>query len=180
MVDMNKQSTEERFMERVHVDKVTGCWLWTASCQYTGYGRYRYNGKDCRAHRASYEIFVGTIPDGLDLDHLCRVRKCVNPEHLEPVTRRENLNRGIGISAINHHKTHCKNGHEFTPENTYITPAGYRQCQTCRNRIMKSFRKDKPEYASIYRAENLERMRKQQRDFATRKRNRIRESKIHN
>ncbi len=70
----------------------SGCWLWAGFIHpKNGYGSYRMNGRTCGAHRASYELHVGPIPDGYDLDHLCRVRSCVNPSHLEPVTRRENL-----------------------------------------------------------------------------------------
>lgn len=70
------------------------CWRWRGSIQANGYGRFRANGKTTYAHRAAYALFVGPIPDGLGLDHLCRNRWCVNPEHLEPVTQRENIRRG--------------------------------------------------------------------------------------
>src|SRR5699024_1617461 len=82
------------------------------------------------AHRVSYETFAGPIPEGLDLDHLCRNRSCVNPEHLEPVTRSENLRRSP-LMARGQDKTHCPHGHEYSPENTRITKAGARACRTC-------------------------------------------------
>jgi len=91
-------------------------------------GRRRY----VRAHRYSYEAFVGPIPEGLTLDHLCRVRNCVNPEHLEPVSLKENLLRGDSSPAHNARKTHCMRGHALSGDNLYINPGtGYRACRTC-------------------------------------------------
>ena len=88
--------------------------------------------RSLRAHCVMYETFVGPIPPHAQLDHLCRVRACCNPDHVEPVTPRENTLRGQGIGAINAVKTHCVNGHEFTPENTYIRPDdGGRSCRKC-------------------------------------------------
>ncbi|MGC0251548.1 HNH endonuclease signature motif containing protein [Pseudactinotalea sp. Z1748] len=99
----------------------------------TGAGRQRTMG----AHRVSYEAFVGPIPDGLVIDHLCRVRECVNPDHLDVVKQRENIMRSpIALGALNAAKTHCPQGHEYSPENTYIyRPKNRsfigRQCRTC-------------------------------------------------
>lgn len=84
------------------------------------------------AHRWAYEHFVGPIADGLVLDHLCRNTSCVNPRHLEPVTQQENVLRGSAPAAINAAKSHCVNGHEFTAENTYLRPNGWRICRICR------------------------------------------------
>ncbi len=121
-----------------YVDKNdSGCWLWTASLNKWGYGQLyagSLNGKRLTpfiAHRFSYQLNVGPIPEGLDLDHLCRVRSCVNPDHLEPVTRRENIVRGIGFCAENAKKTHCANGHPYDDENTRITKNGWRRCSAC-------------------------------------------------
>ena len=84
------------------------------------------------AHRVAYRLEVGPIPRGLVLDHLCRVRNCVRPDHLEPVTRGENVLRGETIPAANRAKTACKDGHDFDEENTYIAPNGHRGCRKCR------------------------------------------------
>ena len=114
------------FLKNVQITET--CWLWTGRIDRGGYGRYGENGGG--AHRTSYEWFVGPIPDGLHIDHLCRVRRCVNPDHLEPVTCRENLMRGEGIAVKNARKTHCKYGHPFTPESTY-NERGHRMCREC-------------------------------------------------
>jgi len=89
-------------------------------------------GKNKVAHRISYELLKGDIPEGLDLDHLCRNRGCVNPDHLEPVTRKENLLRGNTIPAKHARKTHCPQGHEYTKGNTFISKSGSRHCRKCR------------------------------------------------
>src|SRR5215471_12258201 len=108
-------STIDRMMRYVSPEPNNGCWLWTGSLHSGGYGQVWVNGGPKLAHRAVYEEVVGQIPDGLELDHLCRVRCCVNPNHLEPVTPRVNLSRCSAISTINSLKTHCDRGHEFTP-----------------------------------------------------------------
>lgn len=107
----------------------SGCWLWTAYLDKKGYGRLRWQGKGCKAHRLVYELLVGPIPAGLQIDHLCRVRNCVNPAHMEPVTLAENVRRGTS-GAINRTKTHCPKGHEYTADNTY-THKGKRACKAC-------------------------------------------------
>ena len=129
----------ERFEALYIPEPNSGCWLWLG-CDSQGYGYFRARGKMVRAHRWSYEHFCGPIPKGLQIDHLCRVPRCVNPMHLEPVTSKENVNRGF----VNQHKgkTHCKRGHLLSPENVYTTPEGWRQCVTCRKghdrkRLMK-------------------------------------------
>lgn len=107
------------------------CWLWIGTVNHHGYGVASQGyGKIIQAHREVYRLLVGPIPVDLELDHLCRARHCVNPDHLEPVTHAENVRRGeAGIK--NSSKTHCVNGHEFTPDNTYRHKNGGRQCRTC-------------------------------------------------
>ena len=115
------------------VERGESCWLWTGSRNQLGYGTMRVEPKRIAAHRFAYELLVGPIPEGLELDHLCRVPGCVNPDHLEPVTHRENLLRGVSPSGRYARRTHCKHGHKFTPENTYPSPTIRRRCcKTCK------------------------------------------------
>lgn len=127
-----------RFWRKVDRGVPGGCWLWTDKGNGYGYGRLRVDGRNILAHRFSYELHVGPIPPGLELDHLCRVRACVRPDHLEAVTHAENVRRGTWPSALNAVKTHCKSGHEFNDQNTYIRPDGYRDCRVCdRGRVAR-------------------------------------------
>lgn len=110
---------------------VTGCWLWQASVNGDGYGSINYDGYTA-AHIMVYERFRGPVPDGLELDHQCRVRRCVNPDHLEPVTTRVNVLRGEGASAQHARATHCKKGHAYTARLNYSKMHGYhRRCWEC-------------------------------------------------
>jgi len=122
------------------VNKTETCWLWTGATRM-GYGRLRIGRHIVQAHRYAYELLVGPIPEGLTLDHLCRVRSCVNaPGHLEPVTLRTNVLRGIGRCAQNALVTHCPQGHPYNVENTYIPRSRTeRQCRACRNEAQRRY-----------------------------------------
>jgi hypothetical protein len=125
------QKTLKRFWS--YVTKTESCWLWTGTISRNGYGRF-WMGKrgmpDHAAHRVAYEIEVGRISPSLTLDHLCRVRNCVNPKHLEPVTMRENVWRGKGFAAINRKKTACPKGHPYKRFG-YLNGNGGRECRLC-------------------------------------------------
>ena len=120
------------FLERMNSHTSTSdpdaCWLWGGYRDRYGYGRVR----GVLAHRISYTLFVGEIPAGLQLDHLCRNRSCINPRHLEPVTARENTLRGLTGAARNALKTHCPQGHPYDEANTVRDSNGARRCRTCR------------------------------------------------
>ncbi len=128
------------------VDRTGDCWIWRWSRFRTNdYGHWLINGKHHLAHRFAYEALVGPIPPGHDLDHLCRVKACCNPAHLEPVTRSENLRRGVGprlTRARQAAKTHCPQGHEYTPENTrQIRGKKGRLCRECGRQECRARRK---------------------------------------
>lgn len=105
------------------------CWIWTGASS-RGYGHFWLDGKLVKAHRASYEEFVGPIPKGLEVDHLCRVTKCIRPTHLEPVTPQENVNRS-NIGAFFAAKTHCPQNHEYAGDNLKFNSNGSRRCREC-------------------------------------------------
>lgn len=107
-----------------------GCWEWTGATNGYGYGLVFIRGRKHYTHRLAYQLAEGAIPVGLVIDHLCENPICFNPIHLDAVTHRENLRRASKVGG----KSHCVHGHEYTPENTYITPAGSRQCRTCNKR----------------------------------------------
>jgi hypothetical protein len=128
-----RPSLRERLLSKAFINWETGCWEWTAFINQYGYGQIYAHGKYGRqAHRIAFELIEGPIQDGLELDHLCRVRHCINPAHLEPVSHRENLIRIPGYGT----KTCCPAGHEYTPENTYVLRS-VRHCRPCNRAAAK-------------------------------------------
>lgn len=126
----------ELFMAKVSPEPNSGCWFWTGYVNHQNYGRF-YNGKkSVLAHRWAYEHFVGSIPDSRELDHLCRIPCCVNPDHLDPVSHRQNILRGNGACARNAKKTHCPKGHPYSGSNLYLS-------RTRRERICRRCLKDR-------------------------------------
>ena len=124
-----------RFWAKVDQDGPGGCWLWTAALYRNGYGIFNVRGRSCLAHRVAYELAIGPIPEGLQIDHVrargCMHRHCVNPAHLEAVTQRENLLRGDTVTAANAAKTHCPQGHAYDEANTMAQTDGGRKCRQC-------------------------------------------------
>ena len=115
--------TLTRFLSKI---RFTGCWEWTGSLDTKGYGHWYLSGKTLAAHRWAYEHWIGPIPTALEVDHLCRNSRCVRPDHLEAVTHKENMRRGIkGILTAQ-----CPHGHEYSYENTHIYN-GHRFCRAC-------------------------------------------------
>ena len=115
----------EKIARRIDTNDPDGCWIWTGGKHTAGYGMAYYRKRSWFAHRLVYSLLIGRPPRGKQLHHICKVRLCVNPEHLAPVTGAEHV-RLEGNGA----KTHCKHGHEFTPENTYRWRTE-RRCRTC-------------------------------------------------
>ncbi len=144
-------NTLERFMAKV--DKTDDCWLWTGPLDRYGYGKFSLNGRTLIAHRWGYAELAGPIPEGLTLDHVCHSRvadecaslpdvcehrRCVNPEHLEPVTNVENIKRGSkGPGGGGRPWPTCKRGHQWTSENTIVESDGGRRCRTCRREYQR-------------------------------------------
>jgi hypothetical protein len=116
----------ERFLNKINISK-SGCWEWSGSKTKGGYGQFIINTKKYYTHRFIYEYYHGQICPDLQIDHLCRVRACCNPTHLEQVTQKENMLRG---SRPN--QTHCKRGHELSGNNLYTDKKKHRTCITCR------------------------------------------------
>jgi HNH endonuclease len=133
---------EDRYNHFAFPEPNSGCFIWMGNISWNGYGTLKtgYKSEGTRktewAHRAAYEYFVGPIPEGMDLDHKCRMRCCVNTDHLEPVTRLENTRRGNLFAVLKARaelQTHCKRGHILSGSNLRISTSGSRLCRTCRN-----------------------------------------------
>lgn len=126
---------EERFWKKVN--KTDSCWLWTGFITRDGYGKYSIKADrgivTKRPHRMAYELLVGHIPEGLHIDHLCGVRHCVNPTHLEPVTQAENNRRSNAPGHVRRRERKCAKGHPYTPKNGYWRPDGRWRCRVCYN-----------------------------------------------
>lgn len=122
-----------RFESKVQIVWATGCMVWTAATDRDGYGQFWWRGRKVKAHRLAWVLENGEVPDGLQLDHLCRVRCCVNPDHLEPVSHRENLLRGDTLTASQVARTHCPAGHPLVDGNLVASSLarGRRACLTC-------------------------------------------------
>ena len=144
-------SDTERFTSKYAVNSDTGCWEWTRSLNDSGYGQFSISKKCYRAHRVSWKIFKGPLDPNKVLDHKCKNRRCVNPEHLREVTSNENtLKNSFSWWAVNSEKTHCPRGHEYTAENTNLRPQSCgkglvgRQCKQCiREKSMEKYRAKK-------------------------------------
>lgn len=146
---------EVRFAQKYRVDEETGCWVWTASLTPTGYSNFNDGSGNRNGHRFAYEHFVGPIPDGLTVDHLCRNRACVNPAHLEAVSMRTNLLRGESVASKNSRKTHCSKGHPYDDENTYVNPnTGRRSCRACVKAATLAWRAENPDKHRAYQRES--------------------------
>lgn len=128
---------EPRFWS--HVDKTASCWLWRLATGRHGYGILQFAGRTWLAHRVAYAFVNGPIAADMTLDHLCRVRSCVNPSHLEVVTRVANIMRGIGVGAVNSRKTHCLKGHPFSGTNLVVR-GRRRICRECERDRQRQWR----------------------------------------
>ena len=140
--------TRLRFEASYAIDSETGCWQWRRLVNSNGYSRFFYNGKLGYGHRYAWEYWRGAIPAGLTIDHLCRNRSCVNPDHLDVVNLRTNLMRGNTPAAINARKTHCPQGHPL--DNRRTGRHQERRCKTCARLTSRVFRERHPGYRQRY------------------------------
>jgi len=169
----------ERFYSKIKFNEDTWCWDWIGTTLQRGYGHFKLKRKNWRPHRLSFAIHKGDLIKGLELDHLCRNRSCCNPEHLKQGTHKVNVLRGESVSAINAKKTHCKRGHEFAEENTYVYPNGGRSCRICQkmhdyNNYHKDLEKSRATMrrrAKIFRTKNPEKVKEYKRKEYQKKKN---------
>lgn len=148
----SRQAASERMRARTVITD-DGCWLYQGAGTRNGYGRVNAG----LAHRVSYEIHVGPIPEGLLIDHKCRNRRCINPQHLEPVSASENIRRGIApdlLRARNAAISACPQGHPYTPNNTRLNKAGARECRSCNAARHRAYRRRRAAMAEVQRAAN--------------------------
>lgn len=142
-VNFPSEKTLDQLMTRIEKTS-SGCWLWQGARDYKlGYGQIWFRKKREKAHRVFFMLSGNTIPQGTEIDHICRARQCVNPSHLRAVTHRENI---IAATSL---KTSCKHGHEFSPSNMCKSKSGYRICKKCRYLRIKAWRNRHPEQATI-------------------------------
>jgi hypothetical protein len=140
-VNWRPLTPEERFWMKVDRGRVDECWGWLASIAGNGYGQFTVAGATALAHRVAYEMAYGVIPAGLQIDHLCRTRSCVNPGHLEAVTPRENVMRAPDtLGARFAAKTHCPHGHAYDEANTTYRKNGGRRCRACNREEWRRWR----------------------------------------
>lgn len=138
----------ERWFSR-HIVEQGDCWIWTGHRDRNGYGSSRINRKNAPVHRVTYEYFIVEVPDGLELDHLCRNRSCVNPWHLEPVTRAINMQRAVGCGQYDRsrrpdpNRTHCSKRHRLVGDNVYISSRGNKSCRSCQRDNARAIQKRK-------------------------------------
>lgn len=143
-----KQKDIDRFWDKVLF--TTDCWEWQGWKIKTGYGQFKLNYKNLLTHRVSYILNKGDIKDGLYIDHLCKNPSCVNPDHLELVSHKENTMRGNNMASLNAKKTHCKRGHELKGDNLYIRPKNnQRRCSECRRIADRNYYKRDKELTKI-------------------------------
>lgn len=140
---MTPGTTDSRFEERV--DRSGECWIWMGARMVNGYGRLQVDGRQVLAHRYAYERVRGAIPAELVLDHLCRNRACVRPEHLEPVTNAENIRRGESPAGLQSRQTACKHGHPLSGDNLVVYGDGHRRCRACE--LIRSRRRYDPAFS---------------------------------
>lgn len=158
----------DKLMEKIEVDPSSGCWIWKGALNNNGYGILYIKLPDGRraprlAHRLMYAERIGPLTDGLVLDHLCRVRNCANPEHLEQTTHRINILRGEGLAAKRAVATHCVHGHELSGDNVILVNGRYRRCRECKLIESRLYQKENREAISaknkLWASKNLDRMR---------------------
>lgn len=137
---MHTKELRDRIAKYTHVNPDTGCHEWTAGTDQDGYSQTSIGGRTVRAHRVAYEMAKGPIPEGLQIDHLCRVRHCVNPGHLEAVTQQENIRRGEAGQHMRREGNECPSGHPMEGSNLYVEPTGRRRCRECGREKVRRYR----------------------------------------